>query len=90
MFGLKHGKGAVVQNGQHIADTLQCVHCGRHWVPLKGSGTRRGWCSACSGVCCGNEACMVCIPYEARLEIMEGTRKQGDKYFNKLKYGVRL
>lgn len=86
MFGLKNGKGAIVQNGEHIADTAQCVHCGAHWVPKKGSGIQRGWCMSCNGVCCGKKECMECVPFEAQLEIAEGTRKRGDKYFDRL-YG---
>jgi len=81
MFGFRNGKGAIVANGAHVADTLQCVHCGCHWIPVTGSGQKRGWCTACVGPCCGKEGCMTCIPFEAKLEIEEGTRKHGDKYF---------
>ena len=55
-------------------ETMQCVHCGRHWVRVPGSGRRRGWCTRCSGVTCGDQGCDVCVPLEARIEIMEGAR----------------
>lgn len=80
MFGWKNGKGAVIIGGEHKADTLQCVHCGCHWLPKPGSGTVRGWCSSCKGPVCGKEPCNTCIPFEASLEIQEGTLNKG-KYF---------
>lgn len=84
MFGFKHGVGAVIVGGRHVADTIQCVHCGMHWIPKPGSGTKRGWCPTCKGPCCGKDFCMKdCIPYEARLEIEEGTRGPGDIYFDR-------
>ncbi len=54
--------------------TLQCVHCGMHWVPEPGSGRVRGFCLRCHGVTCGKPVCDVCLPYEARIELMEGTK----------------
>jgi hypothetical protein len=58
-------------------DTLQCCHCMRHWIVVKGSGKRRGWCFRCNGPTCGADACMDHIPAEAQLEILEGTRNPG-------------
>lgn len=54
--------------------TLQCVHCGGHFPHQPGSGKTRGFCMRCSGPVCG-PGCQECIPWEAQLEIMEGTRK---------------
>jgi hypothetical protein len=36
-------------------DTLQCVHCGKHWMVVKGSGRTRGFCMKCNGVHCGGQ-----------------------------------
>lgn len=55
--------------------TIQCAHCGRHWVPRPGSGRVRGFCTRCNGPVCG-PGCAECVPAEARLEILEGTRDQ--------------
>ena len=37
-------QGAIVLNGREIAETRQCCHCGQHYVSVKGSGKRRGFC----------------------------------------------
>lgn len=55
-------------------ETMQCVHCGKHWVYKPGSGTERGWCMKCDGVTCGAQECNACVPLEARIEIMEGAK----------------
>lgn len=68
--------GAIILDGQHVADTLQCKHCGKHWIPIKGSGIVRGWCTHCNGVTCGAPDCMKCVPFEQRLdEVEKGIRK---------------
>lgn len=49
-------------------DTLQCVHCMKHWIVEPGSGRQRGWCLKCSGPLCGAEKCMTrCVPFEAKV-----------------------
>jgi len=55
------------------ADTLQCVHCGMHWIVEPGSGRRRGWCTKCNGpLCHSKELCTVmCYPLEKRLDDVE-------------------
>lgn len=61
--------GVIVITGEHgeiQADTLQCCHCGNHWIPVKGSGIRRGWCHRCGKVTCGAPGCDACVPYEQR------------------------
>lgn len=59
-------------NGEINQDTLQCPHCGMHWVPQPGSGRRRGYCFKCSGVLCGRGKCAAeCIPQEAQVELIE-------------------
>ena len=52
-------------------DTLQCVHCNKHWIVQPGSGKIRGWCTLCMGTTCGGSACAVCIPFEKKLEAQE-------------------
>lgn len=63
--------GLVFLDGQEVAETRQCVHCGRQWIWEKGSGKVRGWCMNCSGITCGNERCDECIPYEKKLDLYE-------------------
>lgn len=64
--------GYIVVGGQEIANTLQCCHCGQHWIAVKGSGKVRGYCTRCRQVTCGDHKCMECIPYEAKMEFEEG------------------
>lgn len=56
-------------------DTLQCVHCQKHWEVVVGSGIERGWCLNCAGPTCGKERCETkCIPAERMIEEIEGQR----------------
>jgi hypothetical protein len=63
--------GAVVMDGNHVADTLTCCHCGKMWIPVKGSGKVRGFCTKCNDVTCGLECLGLCIPMEKRLDMYE-------------------
>lgn len=54
-------------------DTVQCCHCGRHWVYTPGSGRKRGFCLKCHAITCGSQKCDSCIPIEQQLE----NREQG-------------
>ena len=57
-------------------DAYLCCHCQRMVVVVPGSGKRRSWCFMCNAGTCGGPACTRrCIPFEAKLEAMEGTRK---------------
>lgn len=58
-----------------IVKTLQCVHCGGHWVPQPGSGRIRGYCTQCAGPVCG-PGCAECVPMEQLLENMEQGRPE--------------
>ncbi len=60
------------ENGreQH-GETLSCVHCGRVWAVIPGSGRRRGFCLRCGGPTCGQARCETCIPHERQIEIVE-------------------
>jgi hypothetical protein len=63
--------GAIIVEGMHVADTLRCVHCGHVWIPIKGSGRKRGYCTKCNGVTCGAHKCDTCYPFEKQLEDYE-------------------
>src|SRR5437588_11074044 len=58
------------------ADTLTCCHCQMTWEVVVGSGRQRGWCTRCNGPACGAPACMVCVPFERRLETLEAGRPE--------------
>lgn len=55
------------------AGTVQCVHCGGHFVRRPGSGTVRGFCMNCNGFVCG-PGCEACVPTEQLLENIEAGR----------------
>lgn len=52
-------------------DTLQCCHCGKHWIIKPGSGNRRGFCLRCNRPTCGDHRCDKCVPVEQQLTNME-------------------
>jgi hypothetical protein len=69
-----HGNFQIVDpfaNTPLEGDTLQCCHCGMHWIPIKGSGIQRGFCRQCMQVTCGSPQCHVCVPQEKQLRIIE-------------------
>lgn len=67
--------GVILEGTKEVADTHQCPHCGMHFVMVKGSGTRRGFCLKCHGVTCGKPECSTkCVPMERQLEMMEGRK----------------
>ena len=68
--------GFIVVNGQEVAHTLQCCHCNKHFVSIRGSGKRRGFCTHCNKVTCGAKNCDVCLPFERKLELAEGSKVQ--------------
>ncbi len=55
--------------------TVQCCHCGGHWIPKPGSGRTRGWCQNCVGPICG-PGCADCVPVEVLLENYEKGRPE--------------
>lgn len=63
--------GHILINGQEVAHTMQCKHCGEHFISRKGSGKKRGWCFRCFGVTCGKNYCMPCIPFMVKIEWAE-------------------
>lgn len=63
--------GTILFDSGQCADTVQCVHCHRHWVVIRGSGRKRGFCMNCGGVTCGSDKCHQCIPREKRIALFE-------------------
>lgn len=57
--------------GHMERDTVQCCHCGMHWMVEPGSGKIRGFCLKCMQVTCGSANCQACIPTERKLDIHE-------------------
>lgn len=55
-----------------VAATLCCGHCNAHWIVVKGSGRKRGFCLKCYKALCGKPECMSgCEPFEKRMERAE-------------------
>ena len=71
----RHPHGVILIDGQEVGHTLQCPHCGGHFVSRPGSGARRAWCPRCKAVTCGEPRCDVCVPEEEQLLYAEGNRK---------------
>lgn len=63
-------------DGMREADTLQCCHCGCHWVVKRGSGKARGYCFKCNAPHCGAPGCWECYPVEKRLDDIEAAAKK--------------
>lgn len=85
MSKFEHGLGTIVDpdcdKPFNEIPTTQCCHCGCHF-PLPSFDQNpqaallrigRGFCMNCNAFICG-ERCQECVPQEAMLEIMEGTR----------------
>lgn len=74
---VRHANGAIMHDGGSqtgwtvLGETLQCVHCGGHWIRQPGSGRVRGFCTRCQGVVCGERNCWECVPEELMLLNME-------------------
>ncbi len=71
----KKEDGIIILNGSVVGITKQCVHCGNHFLSVKGSGKKRGWCMKCHGITCGKIECCKCVPFEKKLEIMENLNR---------------
>lgn len=63
--------GVIIVDGMEIAHTMQCCHCNRHFVSVKGSGKIRGFCRNCMKITCGKPQCDICVPFEKKLEKYE-------------------
>lgn len=77
MSSYRMGKAAgytVITSPDHKPierDTLQCVHCMKHWFTEPGSGIQRGWCPLCAGPHCGGPNCWSCVPFMKKIEEQE-------------------
>lgn len=69
---MRKASGWIVIDGQEVAETMNCCHCGFAFEVRRGSGTDRGFCMNCNKVTCGNHACDPCVPFERQLDLMEG------------------
>lgn len=67
--------GTLIVDGQEVGHTLQCPHCGNHFISIKGSGARRAFCMRCMAVTCGSLPCDECKPFEKQLEEIERNAK---------------
>lgn len=76
----KKPSGVILMDDKEVAHTLQCCHCTAHFISIRGSGKRRGYCTHCKKVTCGHPKCDRCIPYEEKLEIAEGKDLKKSKY----------
>lgn len=63
--------GVLLADGKEIADTKQCCHCGMHFIMVRGSGKRRGYCMNCGDITCGSQACSPCMHFMKKLELYE-------------------
>lgn len=88
--------GAMIVDGNQVADTEQCVHCGRHWMVQRGSGITRGFCLKCHGITCGTKKCDKCYSQKQWLDDKEKHGKQAIKVvtgynsFNQVQFQFRV
>lgn len=66
----------VDSDRSYQAATMQCCHCGQHWIVQPGSGRQRGFCMRCNKTTCGPNcpAGQECVPHEQYLENLEHGR----------------
>jgi ribosomal protein S27AE len=86
----RNAHAAITVDGVEIAHSMQCPHCGNHFVSIRGSGKRRVWCGQCAAVTCGDPSCDAHIPFEARLDHAEGKRTRYTDLIiaEELKHGI--
>lgn len=67
----RHRKhGSIFIDGKNVADTIQCVHCNKHFTHRKSRGDYV--CLNCMGPVCGQWACVhECTPFEQKLDQYE-------------------
>jgi hypothetical protein len=60
------------ETGKQIhADTITCCHCCMPFVPRKGSGVIRGFCTGCNARTCGMPGCDAHYPFEKKMDDFE-------------------
>lgn len=50
--------GVLLSENADIAQTVQCCHCGCHFLYIKGSGKFRSHCIECNRMTCGGYYCL--------------------------------
>lgn len=76
LFLVRRETAGALIIGDTVYDTVQCQHCGAHWVPERGSGRVRGWCMRCNGPTCGAEPCeTTCQTQEQLIEAIEAAAR---------------
>ena len=73
-----YGYVSLTSPGERLreANSYLCCHCQRMVIVRPGSGRVRSWCLNCSAGTCGGKGCVErCIPFEAKVEAMEGRRR---------------
>lgn len=68
---VRRPSGYILMDDKEIAQTIQCVHGGEHFISIRGSGKTRGFCLNCSGVTCGSPQHADCLHKEKRLDLYE-------------------
>ncbi len=67
----RNPSGTIIIDGQDVANTMQCCHCGKHFISVRGSGKIRGFCTCCMQITCGATECNPCIPFERKVDEYE-------------------
>lgn len=80
----KKPSGYIIIDGNEVARTLQCCHGGEHFISVRGSGIRRGWCLKCQKPTCGKAKCDPCIPFQEKLDLYEGKAPSKSKWWKEL------
>lgn len=68
---VRRANGAILIDGRHVADTVQCCHCNMHYQMITGSGIKRGFCLKCMKPTCGRKFCDPCVPFEMKMDLAE-------------------
>lgn len=67
----RKAKGYFVVDGVEMAATLQCCHCGGHFISIRGSKKVRGYCMSCCSITCGKKECDPCVPFQKKIDLFE-------------------
>lgn len=63
--------GIILVNEYEVASTVQCKHCGGHFVHRRNTGIQRGWCFNCAGSTCGQGKCRECMHFKKKIGLYE-------------------
>lgn len=69
---VRNPAGGIIVDGQQVADTARCCHCGAHWVMVRDDeSTLPHYCRNCDDTVCDKPSCRNCVPAEKRLDLIE-------------------